>query len=237
VAVRLVSTILLSALAFAPAGNAFAGPVDFSFDFSTSKPRAATDADLHILYKDPDDPDGKPPALTQVTIVAPRGTVFDGSAVPACEASNGTLMLLGQAACPPESNVGGGFGSILLDPGPSEPITAEVTLFNYGDGIAELLEFGGGAVRVIDRAEFQGRNRMVLHPAVVPAVTEREFSFTYRGKPVAGGKPFITTPRACPRRGRWVSRLSYRVTTGARYRARSKTPCDFRPEGGSAGSQ
>jgi hypothetical protein len=211
-----------------PASAAQTPPADFSFTFSETRPGMPSDADLHILYKDPehpDDPDGKSPALTKVTIAAPRGTVFDGSAVPTCEASNPELMLIGKAACPPQSNVGGGFGSVVFEVGPPEPQTADVTLFNYGDGIVELLEFVQGGIKAVDRAEFEGKSTMVLHPAVVPGITEREFSFTYHGMPAGAVKPFITTPPRCPARGVWISQLTYTVTTGATYSVRSAQPC------------
>ena len=212
-----------------PAAAVARPPVDFSFRFDTGKPGRPADARLHILYKDPqnpDDPEGRSPALTRVAIAAPRGTVFDGGAVPACAASNAELMLLGQAGCPDASNVGGGSGSVVNSEGPpQEPFVADVTLFNYGEGIVELLEFDGN-VKAADRARFVGRSKMVLHPAVVPGITEREFNFTYEGRPrEAGGAALITTPRRCPRSGVWVSRLTYTVTTGATYAARSTMRC------------
>jgi hypothetical protein len=102
---------------------------------------------------------------------------------------------------------------------------AEVALFNYGDGIIELLEFLAGGLKVVDRAAFTDPNKMVLHPAVVPGVTEREFTFTYAGQPASASTPFVTTPPRCPRSGRWTSRLTYKVTTGETYRVRSRQRC------------
>jgi hypothetical protein len=220
---------VIAGLAAAPAGAQSPPPVDFSFTFSETAPGSPTDAALHILYKDPEDPenpDGKSPALTEVIIAAPPGTVFDGTAVPACRASDAELMLLGTNACPEESNVGGGFGSVVLDPGPSDPLTADVTLLNYGEGIVELFTLPGTPMPgVIDRARFEGQSTMVLHPAVVPGITEREFSFTYHGKRGSAGRAFITTPPECPPTGVWTSQLTYTVTTGATYSATATTPC------------
>jgi hypothetical protein len=212
----------------APSANAAAQPNRFWFTFDTTKPRTPTDAALHILYRDPEDPqnpDGKAPPLTYVKIAAPPGTVFDPTAVPACHASDAELMLLGPPACPPASRVGQGFGSVVADPGPPDPFVADVALFNYGEGIVEVLTFPGD-VRATDRAKFEGSSTLVLHPAVVPGISEREFSFIYHGRRRGSGKPFITTPPSCPRSGVWTSRLTYRVTTGATYHARSVTPCD-----------
>jgi hypothetical protein len=145
--------------------------------------------------------------------------------VPACEASDAELMLLGKLACPEGSRVGGGFGSVVTTEGPPNEFVAEVTLFNYGDGIIELLEFVEGGVKVVDRARFEGESTMVLHPAVVPGFTEREFSFTYEGMPEGSVSPFIATPLDCPPSGEWTSTLTYTVTTGDTYSVSSTTPC------------
>jgi len=224
--VALVSA-LVTGLGAAPASAESTPATDFSLSFSADLPRTQTDAALHILYKDPEDPDNpnaKPPALTSVTIAAPPGTVFDGAAVPACAASDAELMLEGPAACPTASGVGGGFGSVVADPGPPDPIIADVTLFNYGDGILELLTFPGN-VNTVDRASFEGKNTLVLHPRVVPGFTEHEFSFTYLGAGSSAGEAFITTPPDCPPSGVWTSQLTYTVTTGDTYSAQSTTPC------------
>jgi hypothetical protein len=151
--------------------------------------------------------------------------VFNGAAVPACTASDAELMAQGSAACPQESRVGRGFGSVVTTSGPATEHVALVTLFNYGKGVIELLEFLDGGVKTVDRAEFEGRSTMVLHPAVVPGFTEREFSFIYRGMPVGAAKPFITTPPECAPSGVWDSRLTYTVTTGASYSSQSTQRC------------
>src|SRR5918999_5179810 len=219
---------LLVSMAFAavPVQGAEPAPAEFSFSFDTARTGVPADASVYILYKNPEDPDNpeaRPPALTRVVIAAPRGTVFDGTAVPACPASDAELMTLGQAACPPASAVGGGFGSVMTTEGPSEPHVADVTLFNYGEGIVELLEFVDGGLKVADRARFEDRRKMVLQPAVIPGFTEREFRLNYDGDIRAGElSPLIRTPRHCPRRGFWNSRLTYTVTTGDTYTARSR---------------
>jgi hypothetical protein len=220
--------LMAGALTVAPARAESTAPADFSFSFDTTQAGATADAELYILYRDPenpDDPDGRSPALTEVIIEAPPGSVFDGGAVPACEASDAELMLLGQAACPEASRVGGGFGSVVTTAGPPEEFVAEVTLFNYGDGIIELLEFLEGGLKVVDRARFEGESTMVLNPAVVPGFTEREFSLNYDGAPDSAESAFITTPPDCPQSGVWTSRLTYTVTTGATYSVEHAAPC------------
>jgi hypothetical protein len=216
-------TVLAAPAAAAP------GPAEFSFGFSTLAAGAVADAKLHIHYFDPrapEDPDSPPPALTEVIIAAPAGTVFDGGARPACTASDTELRLLGSAACPEQSKLGEGFGAVMLTAGPRNPFVLDATLFDYGDGVLEMFTFPGtGITAATDRARFEGPSTMVLHPAVVPGITEREFSWTYRGAGVEAGRPFLRTPSECPASGSWTSRLTYTVTTGATYSVASSTPC------------
>ena len=228
----LLTTVLLllaaGALTAASASARSTAPAEFSFTFDHAQPGTPANAELYILYKDPqnpEDPDGRSPALTEVIIAAPPGTVFDGSAVPACPASDAELMALGTLACPEESKVGGGFGSVVTTTGPPNEFVAEVTLFNYGDGVIELLEFAEGGLKIVDRARFEGPNTMVLNPAVVPGFTEREFSLSYDGTRGGPNRAFITTPPQCPSSGLWTSQLMYTVTTGATYRVKSAMPC------------
>lgn len=219
--------LLGASIAAAPGLASSRPPVDFSLRFGSKAPNTPARIHLHILYKDPGhphNPNAKPPALTKVTIQAPRGTVFDGSAVPACRASDDQLQENGRAACPTASRVGGGIGSVIV--GSGQPVVLDATLFNAGNAVIELFTFKGtDTTAAVDRARFHGPRTMVLHPPVYPGISEREFDFTYRPVRGAGGKAFITTPPLCPPSGVWTSRLSYTVTTGARYRASSTTPC------------
>ncbi len=210
--------------------RASAAPADFSLVFNTQVPSSLAAIRLHILYKDPqnpNDPNSPPPPLTSVTIKAPPGSVIDGSAVPACGASDQQLMVEGRSACPAGSVVGGGFGSVIVGAGPA--VTTDVlnaTLINYGEGIIELFtDPSTGATVADDRAQFQGPSTMVLHPPVDPGVTEREFSFTYDAVRGPSGKAFITTPPQCAASGLWTSTLDYTVSNGASYSVMSATPC------------
>ena len=224
-----VVALLTAGCALAGPAGAATPPADYSLDFSATAPGTGTDAALHILYRDPenpDDPDGKMPPLTRVAIKAPAGTVFDPTAVPVCDAGDGELQMQGRAACPADTVVGTGFGTVTGTDPSSGPFVLDATLINAGDAVIELFTFPGtDATAAIDRAKFENPSTMVLHPAVVPGITEREFSWTYLGSPPAATKPFITTPRRCPRVGAWQSGLDYTVTTGASYSVSDTTPC------------
>jgi hypothetical protein len=212
----------------APTAGAATPPADFAFDFQTTTPGAPADAALHILYRDPenpDDPEAQPPALTEVRIEAPAGTVFDGDALPACPATDGEIQLQGPSACPEDTVVGRGFGSVE-DTAAGGRYVLDAVLFNAGDAVIEVFTFQGtDQVAAVDRASYEGRNTMVLHPAVVPGITEREFAWTYMATPPAATGSFVTTPPRCPRSGVWESELEYSVTTGATYAVKDTTPC------------
>ncbi len=158
--IALSATMFAASVAAVPASGASA-PAEFSFDFSSTAPNSSADAALHILYKDPenpDDPESKPPALTEVRIQAPPGTVFDTSAVPACSASDDEISQQGRSACPVESIVARGFGSVESTGPTSDRFVLDATLFNAGDAIIEVFTFPGTeVVAAVDRARFQGQ--------------------------------------------------------------------------------
>lgn len=210
--------------------SASSAPANFSLGFNTKTPSSLAAIHLHILYKNPqnpNDPNSPPPPLTSVTIKAPAGTVIDGSAVPACDASDQQLMAEGRSACPAGSVVGGGFGSVIVGSGPAVSThVLNATLINYGKGIIELFtDPSTGAAVADDRAQFEGPRTMVLHPPVDPGVTEREFSFTYNAVRGPSDKAFITTPTRCPATRLWTSTLNYTVSNGASYAVTGTTPC------------
>jgi hypothetical protein len=133
----------------------------------------------------------------------------------------------GRSACPAETVVGTGFGAVESSTGPpSDPFVLDATMINAGDAIIELFTFqGSDTTAAVDRARFESSDTMVLHPPVVPGITEREFAWTYLTAPPAASGAFVTTPPRCPASGEWTSTLEYSVTTGARYSVSDTTPC------------
>ena len=231
------ATLLAGAVAAAscalPASAAGSSPADFSLTFDSTKPSTPADVGLHIVFKDPQDPDNpyRGQELTSVTIAAPKGTVFDGAAVPACGASNEQLMAQGPAACPAASRVGGGFGSVISGFGPPfDPFYLDVHLFNFGGGVIELFTFeDSDTTAAIVRAHFTDQSTMVLDPTEasqgLPIGVSREFSFTYHAVGSAAGQAFITTPPDCPASGSWTSQLIWTIRSGTTYSASASSPC------------
>jgi|GEM_PF-5044821 len=227
---KAAGVLALVALASTATAAASAPPADFTLRFAPRTPGSLAAIRLHILYKDPqhpNDPNATPPALTSVTIKAPLGTVLDGRAVPACRASDRQLMLEGKAACPAGSVIGGGTASVIVGFSPlASTYHLDATLINYGQGIVELFtDPTTGRPVADDRSQFESANTMVLHPAVTPGVSEREFSFTYDAVRGPAGKAFITTPPTCPTSRRWTSTLDYTVSGGGSYAVTTTTAC------------
>jgi hypothetical protein len=213
---------------------------DFDLRLSSERPDTLTGASIHVLYRDPSDPDAKPSPLTKVVIEAPAGTRFDGTAVLSCQATDDELMARGRDACPSDSRVGGGSLTAMTGFGPPvDPYATDVTLFNSGDGIIELVtQKGTNQVLGIDRTKFTGPSTLTAHPPATPGgppdgkTSVRELFFTYDAVRGPTGKRFITTPPDCPARGLWSSRLLFSTADGNSYRVGSTTTC-LRPKGAS----
>ena len=149
-----------AALAGAAPADADSTPAgDFSFRFSSPQPNVSAGLELRQLYKRPDDPNAKPSPVRRFLFAAPEGTVFDGSAVPACAATDQEFQQLGRAACPPGSVVGEGFITVMTGMPGEQPFALDTTVFNGGDGIIELFtEQGTGVFLSIERPKFRGPN-------------------------------------------------------------------------------
>ena len=217
----------------APVGADSTPAGDFSFQFSSSRPGTPTALEFRQLYKRPDDPEAKPSPVRAFLFGAPEGSVFDGSAVPACDATDQQFQQMGRAACPAESQVGAGFITVMTGIPGEEPFPADATVFNSGDGIIELFtEQSTGTFVAIERPKFRGTNAfedtdIAVTPGGPPdgqsAAREAYLSFPLtRG---AGGRPFITTPPECGAGDRWTARFEWTNADGNSYSNKSDMPC------------
>ena len=225
-----------TALALMATATAHAGStpgVDFDLNLSSQQPGSLTAATLRILYKNPSDPNAKPSPVRRLTVKAPDGTRFDGAAVPRCAASDSDLMLNGRDACPAASRVGSGTLTVMTGFGaPFDPFATDVTLFNSGDGVIELVTAKGTNAELgVDRTKFTGPGTISADPPKTPGgppdgeSAVREVLFTYDAVRGPGGKRFITTPQTCPSSRLWTSALSTTDAAGATYSTTSATTC------------
>ena len=81
---------------------------DFQLDMGTTEAATEAKPSLVVSYRNPDDPNGKPPAIASAVFRLPVGTRIDTAAVERCTATNEEIQASGPAACPPGSKVGSG---------------------------------------------------------------------------------------------------------------------------------
>jgi hypothetical protein len=230
------ATLLACCTALGPAAPAAADSTpagDFSFHFSSTQPGTPTGLEFRQLYKNPNDPNAKPSPVRRFLLAAPEGSVFDGSAVPACNATDQQFQLMGKAACPPESVVGAGFITIMTGIPGEQPFPADATVFNSGDGIIELFtEQQTGIFLAIERPKFRGANAfedtdIAPTPGGPPdgQSAAREAYLEFPVSRGADGKSFITTPPECPDGGLWTARFEWTNADGNSYTNKHDIPC------------
>lgn len=200
---------------------------DFDLGFSTADPGARADLSLHIVYKAAGDPDAKPSPIRKVVVATPAGTRFDTDAVPACTASDDELKAQGSGACPPESRIGSGKLVAVTGFGPpADPVPADLTLFNTGDSILEVVT-APGTDRVLgtDRLKISG-STVTGAPPVTPGgppdgeTSVRQIDFT-----IERDTGFVITSANCPASGRWTSTGTFGFKDGAEETLTSEAPC------------
>jgi hypothetical protein len=182
---------------------------------------------FHVLYKHPDDPNRKPPALTKAVFELPAGTRIDGGAVPRCTASDDELQAQARDACPASSMVGKGtFTAMTGFPG-ADPVDTDTTAYNGGDQIIELVTFKGTNVTAgFDRLAIRD-NTLTAHPPATPGgppdgrTVPRDITLAI---PRRGA--FITSPRTCPAAGVWSSRGIFEFADGGHATVGAPTPCE-----------
>ena len=225
-------TVFAVAVALILAAVAGAGQnerASFDLGLTAKKPQAATGMRVHVLFRDPDDPEGKPPALDGAVIHIPKGLRIDDGAVPRCTASDEEFQARGREACAPETQVGSGAVVVMTGFPGTGPSKLDLVAFN-GDGeIVEVVFFEGtNVVAGIDRVTIE-KDRLIAHPPNRPggppdgrvAIRELELNVARR---VENGRAYITTPRGC-RAGRWRSRGEFEFGDGATAVVGDTTPC------------
>lgn len=213
----------LVAAAPAAAGSTPAG--DFSAPFTTGETDASAGFLFHVLYKNPNNPNAKPSAVDRFLFTLPAGSVFDGSAVPACKAADQAFQQRGKAACPPETVVGRGFLTVMTGFPGEPPFPTDATVYNAGDGLVELFtDQSTGAFLAIERVPFRGRNafeapNIADTPGGPPdgRSAAREVRIEFPVSRGADGRSFITTPPDCPASRQWTTRFDWTNADGNSY--------------------
>ena len=223
---RQATLAALAALAL-PAAPAAAGErADFALGLSPRAPGATGPMTLHVRFKAPGDPEGKPPPIRAAVFDAPEGTRFDASHAAACEASDAELQARGAAACPADSRLGTGTLAAMTGFGsPFDPVTARLDLFRTQEGLVEIVsEPVTGAYLGSDHLTING-SRLTAHPPRTPggppdgetAVRTIDWRVDRAG--------YVVAPPACPASGAWTASATF-TFDGATERDESTTPCE-----------
>ena len=212
-----------------PAGAAGQSRQTFSATFTTTGPGAPSGVALEIDYVNPDNPEAKPPAVSEVVIQTPEGARVDTSVPPRCDAPDPLLIILGAGACPEGSVIGR--GELVLDTGlvPSED---EITLVNATDQLIFLtrpkeLPIPGG---LVTRSAVQDG---AFHTAVPPIpglpppdlFTALDRVHLELEERTTSAGSYITTPPECPAEGAWTTRATFTYRDGVTQSVDATSPC------------
>jgi hypothetical protein len=211
----LIAITYAIAVAAFGAQSAPAETLQFEFSFTTSQPATPAGAAVQITY--PDGQGGKPRPLRTGAIEFPDGTRIDEAAVPVCAASDDELRMLGTAACPPATRLGGGRITAITGCGPPlDPFVAEIHAFHgHGQVIYVYTQPGTPApVLFVARDVIEGRTLRSEKPLELPpgcpppdGRTHPKVGELTLNPPSSGGRHFITTPGRCRGPGIWRARL------------------------------
>jgi hypothetical protein len=227
---------LAAAAAAALPAAAEAGPrFDYRQVFTTNVPGKSTGIDTQILYKHPDDPNAKPPALRQEVFTFPVGTRFDESVVPDCTVSDEELRLVGVSACPEETWVGSGHDNTSMTgwPGAGEtPFSANA--FEYGGGRFRVLgQAEGIPARFIAHGKREGRTSTVEVPQTPGGPPDgnnalRRVHNVFPARSL-GRRAYMRTPSRCPSTGVWIFKARLTFSDGGVERNVYRMQCKRKP--------
>ena len=214
-----LAVLLVAAMAAAPA--AYAGPrVDYEQAFTTQVPGKSTGTEVRLLYKNPNDPKGKPIRVRREEFTLPAGTTYDQTVVPDCTASDAEILLFGMSACPAASHIGASHGATSMSGfGTGEdPIDMD-----FWDDAGVLVLWGRShqfpEIGAVARGHQKGQTMTVDIPRSPGGPPDGESAvrrvhnvFPARS---AGKRAFVRTPRTCPRSRVWTFRARFTFADGA----------------------
>jgi hypothetical protein len=230
-ALAVIALLVAGAVAAVPPAASAGSRADYQQMFTTPVPGASTGIDTRIVYKHPDDPEAKPIPVRQEMFTFPKGTTFDGSAVPDCTASDTELQAFGEAACPPESHIGSGHDGTFMTgfPGDGEtPMNLE--MFDTATGfvvIGSPRDFP--MMRMVARGTREGRVITVNAPRMPGGPPDGESALrrihnVFEARSV-GDRAYVRTPPVCPESGYWRFSVSFTWADGAITNHADRMPC------------
>jgi hypothetical protein len=233
--VRLALATGLLLTAFAGVAPAVDSPYQTSsYTLSEKRTARATAEHFKFDYVNPDDPNAKPPAVTEVVTILPPGARYDPTVPGSCTADDEALTTQGAAACPPDSAIGGGV--VTVDTGVSGPgrfVTADVEFFNNAEDPAGefiyLNTIRGTSARTIIRADVTRRRTITkvdMLPGTPPDGGAIDTVDVEVAKVQRDGRAYITTPRHCPKKKRrWIAKVQFSYGDDNTQTVATPNPC------------
>jgi len=227
--------VTLPALALAGGGES---RQDATYRLTEQQTSSTTAEKFKFDYVNPDDPQGKPPAVEKVVTKLPPGGRFDVSVPGSCTASDVELMAQGADACPKNSLIGGGV--VTVDTGLPEPgrfVTADVVFANNAeDPGGEFIYFNtlrdSPDARTVIRADVR-KAKTITRAGMLPGTPPDGGSIDTVDIKVdsisKGGKNYITTPSHC-KEGGWITRVRFFYPDDVSQAVRTRTPCRGTPK-------
>ena len=185
-----------------------------------------------MRFFDPANAEGKPYSVDKVVIQSARGTRFDHSALPRCDASDLELVIRGEAACPRGSKVQS--GRLVLDTG--SPLLVprlmrfRTMTFNADGGLVSIGEAENFLFRGVVRSRISGATTTVDY-ADAPGFGGPDSQSAMKTMSTAGpslgfgGRRFLRTPSTCPRSRRWTTRYTFIYHDGVSQTETTRARC------------
>jgi hypothetical protein len=238
-ALAVVATTILTLTAGPAGGAGEPAKIEYRDTFTTQEPGRSSGRVFSDVLTNPDNPDGKPPAVAHVHTELPAGAHFDTGAVPACTASDAEIVARGPSACPAASKVG--TNDFVTDSGvsgSSRYTMVHADFFNERGGLIIVASTRG--TNLVFHGRIEG-NRFDFDQPPLPGTppdggamkSEQVVFFEAVG---AGGRGYITTPPTCPASGVWRFRYEFTFRDGRKQTATSDQPCQDRAGSGPDGT-
>jgi hypothetical protein len=203
--------------------------------FTNSEPNAPTGLHESADYRNPDDPNGKPPPVRQTVVHYAPGVRIDTSVPDQCQASDQQLEASGASACPAGSLIGRGFAEFDTGlPAPAASFDVDLDVLNNQDQVIFLVKpHGTNAVVSVARSTLSG-STSTTDIAAVPggppdgqsSVKHIEFATNVVTRMRNGHLvSYMTTPPTCPPSGQWTSSTLFTYADGASQTATAQSPC------------
>jgi hypothetical protein len=230
---------LLAAGAAAQPGSGPRETVDQRF--TTTRPNSPTGVSFTASYHAAGDTKAPPPYMRRMVFYPPRGMRYDTSVPKRCSASTVELQVIGPAACPAGSQLGGGTVEGLFQ----VPLAHDFVLdrykhtdevFNNANQQIVLIKSEGFTVV---RGRFRPDGSLAWRPPTcfpTPPVGQCVDDYILQSNTAtvlppytrtSGGRvrSYATTPPTCPARGYWRTRVRFTWANGAVDSVVTKQPC------------